>query len=156
MDPLNQSSVAPAPASPEAVPGIPDTTSSTELSQEQMKTNLQDMMSKIDEKYSQFKTQKFASDNMIKKQKGEALRQLFDFFQSKGVDPNNPEDIKAYLDNIKEKRPELYAQIEQAIQTILGDEDITTTSPSDMSEIPSDSIANNMNINQNEASQKTV
>lgn len=155
MDPFNQSPVAPAPASPEAVPGIPNTASSTELSQEQMKTNLQDMMSKINEKYSQFKTQKFSSDNIIKKQKGEALRQLFDFFQSKGIDPNNPEDIKAYLDNIKEKRPELYAQIEQAIQTILGDE--PEVAPSPAAEIPSTlDEANNMNINQNEAPQETV
>lgn len=154
MDPFNKTSVAPAPISPEAVPGIPNETASTELSQDQMKANLQDMMSKIEEKYKDFNAQKFSSDNNLQKQKGEVLRQLFDFFQSKGIDPNNPEDVKAYLDKIRQNNPELYAQIEQSINTILEDEPETMLPPAEMPSTLDE--VNNMNINQNEASQETV
>ena len=160
MDPLtpNQSSVAPAPASPEAVPGIPVDGAQAELSQEEMKKNLQDLMAKIEGKYQEFNTQKFSSDNKTKEQKGEILRQLFDLFQSKGIDPNNPEEVKAYLDKIQASNPELFAQIEQALQSILGDDqagmEANAAAPTDVA--PGGAPVDNMNINPNEAPQENI
>ena len=93
-----------------------------ELSQEQMKSNLQDMMSKIDGKYQDFNTQKFSSDSKLKEQQSEVLRQIFNLFKSMGVDPSDPAAVKAMLDKIKTINPALYQQIESAMIGILGNE----------------------------------
>jgi len=90
------------------------------LSQDQMRTNLQDMMAKVDGKYQEFNAQKFSSDNQSQEIKSQVLRELFDLFESKGIDPNNPEEVKEFLDTIKQNNPELYQQVEQALKTLLN------------------------------------
>lgn len=142
MDPIQESapSFAPAPKSPVGVVG-----GGAGLSQEQMKGNLQDMLSKIDDKYKEFDDSKFSSDNLASKKKSEALSELFSILQSKGIDPNDPEQLKAYLDEIQSTNPELYKQIVGGINAILGPQEGTEALPSD-----------NMNINQNEVSQENV
>ena len=120
MDETNLSNLAPAPASPEAVPGI-GASASPELSQEQMKGNLQELMGKIESKYNEFGAAKASADNASKTSKSEMLREVFDLFESQGVDPNSPEEVGAFLDKIKETNPEIYAQIDQALRSLLGD-----------------------------------
>jgi hypothetical protein len=142
MDPNQEPapSFAPAPASPEGVVGVEGG-----MPQEQMKANLQDMLSKIDNKYKEFDDSKFSSDNIAAKKKSEALSELFSILQSKGIDPNDPEELKAYLDDIQSRDPELYKQIVGGIEAILGPQEGTEALPSD-----------NMNINQNEVPQENV
>lgn len=140
MDPLN---VQPAPASPPAVPVGEETPTSSGLSQEQMIANLQGLMEKINGKYQDFNSDKFSADNQIKEQRSQSLQQLFDLLQSAGVDPSNVEEVKAFLDSMKEKNPELAQQFEQALQILLGQEE----APSD--EVPEES--QNMNINTSDA-----
>jgi DNA-binding TFAR19-related protein (PDSD5 family) len=93
----------------------------SELTPEQMRSNLQDLMSKIDGKYQDFKSQKFAGSAKEQDIKSSVLRQLFDLFVSKGVDPNSPGEVKAFLDNIKRVNPELYQQVEQALMMLIND-----------------------------------
>ena len=131
MDPLNQNSVPTFPTPPV---GAPVANQSPELSQDQMKANLQDMMGKIDGKYQDFNSQKFASDNKLKEQKSESLRQIFDFFQSMGIDPSDVEEVRVFLDKIRKTNPELSQQIEQALASLLDEEEmepITEEFPSD-------------------------
>ena len=131
----------PAPSSPASPAGIPST---PEISQDQMRTNLLDMMSKIDGKYQDFNSQNFSSNNSLQDQQGQLLRDFFDLLQQMGVDPNNPEEVEAFLDKIKQQNPELSQQIEQALQTLLGEE----ITPVDTGEIPqnTDIIPENINI----------
>lgn len=134
----------PAPASPMSVPGIPET---PELSQDQMRANLTELMDKIQGKYGDFNAQKFASDNKVKEGQSSILRQIFDLLESAGVDPSNPDQVKAFLDKLKMQNPELATQFETALQSILGpDEEMGTEEPVDTEgAMPSD----NMNINTN-------
>lgn len=137
MDPLEQ--MQPAPESPVSPPGV---TGTPELSQDEMRKNLQYMMAKIDASYQDFNTQKFSSANKVQDQRSQLLRDLFDLLQSMGVDPSIPEEVKAFLDKIKQENPELYQQIEESLQTLLGEE----VAPVENGEIPQ----TNMNINKYE------
>lgn len=132
------------------------TPSETGLSQDEMKTNLQDLMSKIEGKYQDFNTQRFSSENKLKGQEGDALRVLFDLFESAGVDPSNPEEVRMFLDNIKQNNPELAQQLEQVLQSILGEEQpelIPAEAPASIEE----GAGTNMNtINPNEAIQQNL
>lgn len=122
MDPLNQSSLPPVPASPEGVQGGP---TGAQLSQTEMSASLQNMMGDLDGKYSEFQDAKTQADSDSEEQKNDILRQLFDLFQIQGVDPADPEAVKAFLDKIKQENPEVFAQIEKALQSLIGGESAT-------------------------------
>ena len=173
MDPLTQQvppQQAPQPVqNPSTGPDVPSTPASAGLSQDQMKANLQQLMSKIQSKYQDFSTQKFSHNVQMQKQKSKSLRQLFDLFQSQGVDPNSPEEVKSFLDKIKGNNPELYQQLEQALLVLIGGQpggpsaevpDTSTpaipgTPPiTDLS--PTNVPATNMNMNQNASPSQNV
>lgn len=138
MDPLNN--VQSAPESPEKVPGVPmtDTLVPPAANSEEMKANLADMMAKLDGKFQDFNSNKFSADNQLKDQQGQTLGILFDLLEKAGVDPSNPEEVKAFIENIKMQSPELGDQLEQALQVILGEEEVSSE------QVP---VENNMNIN---------
>lgn len=147
MDPLQQSPIAPPPVSPVEAGAAP-----TNLSQEQMVASLQDLMEKIQSKYQNFNSQRFASDNKLNEMKSEALRAFFDMLQNVGIDPNSPEQVKAFLDKIRETNPELHSQIEKALNELLGEEEAIETG-----EISQNGMTpENMNINKNEAVQESI
>lgn len=157
-----QAQVAPAPASPAEVPGIPATPAEGEMSQEQMKANLQDLMSKIDNKYQDFNVQKFSSDNKVKDSNAAALRMFFDMLQQNGVDPSNVEEVGAFLEKIKANNPEVFKQIESILQTLIGGDTTSTegvVTPDAGAGVPpvaGAEVPPNMNINTNEPPQQNI
>lgn len=126
MDPIEQN-VVPAPMSPETVPSVEANLNNEnpeeELSQDQMRSNLADMMAKLEVGHQNLTSQSASSDLKVKQYRNEALRQVFDILEQAGVDPTDPEAVRAFLDNIKTENPELAMQIEEIIDSILGDED---------------------------------
>lgn len=108
--------------SPTAMPVATSAPAPEELSQAQMRSNLQNLMGKIDSKYKDFSTQQFSSAANLKEQQSEVLRQIFDLLKSMGVDPSNVEQVKAFLDKIKQTNPALFQQIDSAMIHILGSE----------------------------------
>lgn len=125
------------------------------LSQEQMKGNLQDLMSKIEGQYQDFNSQKFAADNQLAEQQSMSLSQVYDLFESVGVDPNSVEEVQMFLDKIREQNPELAQQLESTLSAMIGEE----TTPQMGAEVATEQEApleNNMNINNYETPQKTI
>lgn len=111
-------------ARPQAAPGGPagvPTDQTIGMSQDEMKGNLQGMLSQLLSKYSDYKAKHAAIGAGLAEQKGNMLSDLFDFFKSIGVDPNQPEEISAYLEMLGEQSPELRAQLEKLLQRALGD-----------------------------------
>ena len=158
MDSINQP--APAASAPPTSMAAP-IAAEPQMSQEQMKANLQEMMSKIEAKYQEFNTQKFSSNNKIKEQQGETLREIFDLFKTNGVDPSNVEEVGAFLKKIGSTNPELFKQVETALASILGEDLLApigaenstgdVVPPED--NVPAEGavpLDNNMNINTNE------
>ena len=149
MDPIEQpapvaSEFPPVQASPEAAPGMPETGEA--LSEGEMRTNLENAMAKLKDKYSQFSDQKFVADNQQNKRRSDALSELFTLLEARGVNPENPEEIRAFLDKLRQSNPEIADQVEQAIKALLGEEEQTEVSTEGTAEVPED----NMNINTNE------
>jgi uncharacterized protein YfkK (UPF0435 family) len=160
MNQINPLDTQGQPQSPQEVPGIP---TGGELSQDQMRSNLQGMMSKIENKQQDVNSQSFLSEFDLKKQKGESLRQLFDIFQSMGIDPSNAEEVGAFLDKIKKNNPELSQQIEKILSSMLEEGDSSgiplESTPEVSQEVPqgtlppTDPNMGNMNMNNAESSQ---
>jgi len=148
------SNVAPVMPSPTEVSGI--SPEQGEMSQDEMRSNLEAMMSKIDTKYQDFKTQKDSTETSIQEQNNETLRQFFDILQQAGIDPSNVEEVRGFLDKIKASNPELYQKIESALQSIIGDESVDQNSEEIIGETPVDSSQLNMNINNNETPQENL
>lgn len=141
---------SPAPASPATVPGVTDTVGQTDLSQDQMISNLKELMSKIQNKYQDFNSSKAISESKIMQSKSQSLREVFDLLQSSGVDPSNVEQVQEFLDKIKENSPELYQQIESILKDIIGGDVINEEATVDNGEIPQNietMPSENMNIN---------
>lgn len=132
-------------------PGVEAAPSSSELSQDQMRGNLQDMMSKIEGEYRNFNSQKFASDNKDLANKSLMMRKLFQMFKSMGVDPSDATALKNFLEQLKQSNPEVYQQVEAALEAILGDnpQDTPQTAGTTPTAIANDAPINNMNIDPN-------
>lgn len=147
MDPLNTQPVPDQTLTPEGE-------QQGELTQEQMRSNLEELMGRIESKYQDFNSERFSSDNQIQDQKNQSLRDLFSYLRSVGVDPSNVEEVRAFLDKMKEQTPELAQQFEQALQILLGEE----ISPEQNSvEEPNPNEEQNMNINiPNEETQQNL
>lgn len=96
-----------------------------ELPQDQMKANLQDLANKIDAKYQDFNSQKFATGNKIELQKREALKEVFNIMGEAGIDLENPEDVRLFLVSLKEKNPELYQIVESSLEELFQEENNT-------------------------------
>jgi len=112
-----QPPISPPEAMGESVSGTPGG-----LSQEEMRTNLEDMRAKLEGGYQNFNSQKFALNNETKAMQGSLLQQIFDFFQSVGVDPSSPEEVQQYLNKLKSDSPEMAQQLEVLLQRALGEE----------------------------------
>jgi len=152
MDPLQQPSIAPAPVSPPEAPGIPGQENQPELSQEQMRGNIQGLMSKLQTKNQDLEAQQLSSGNNMDKAKGEALRELFDILENMGIDPNNVEQVGAFLNKLKENNPELHQQVESSLESLLGDK--TLDEPTEGTPEMDPSL--NMNINTNATPQENI
>lgn len=92
------------------------------LSQEQMRANLQEMAGNIESKYQDFNSQKFASKNKLELKKREALKEVFDIMETAGIDLNSPEDVKMFLDSLREKNPELSQIIESSLEELFSED----------------------------------
>jgi len=91
-----------------------------ELSQEEMMSNLQGLAGKIDEKYQDFNSQKFASKNRLDTRKRDALKEVFNVMLEKGINLENPEDVRNFLDTLRETNPELYQIVEGSLEKIFA------------------------------------
>ncbi len=155
-------------------------TNNTMLSQDQMKANLQDLMSKIQVKKDQLDTSMFDINKTVKESNSVLFGEVYDFFTKNGIDPTDPEAVKAFLDKIKATQPDVYQMIESIINQLmegssqndptnplgnstgapttdttgaanLGSEDgITSLGGADLGQ------SNNMNINTNDQPQQNI
>ena len=90
------------------------------LTQQQMVNSLQSLMSNIEGSYKNFQHQQTVSQSGMTLQKSDVLQQLYDLFQTQGVDPSNPQEVRNLLDKVQSNNPQTYQQIEQSLQSLLG------------------------------------
>jgi len=90
-----------------------------EMSQDEMRSNLSDLMAQIEAKYQDFNSAKFSADNKNADANAQALKGVFDMFENLGVDPEDPAQLQTFFDNLRERSPEIADQVEKAIQSIV-------------------------------------
>lgn len=116
-----------------------DMPNGTNLSQEEMKANLQGLMSKIQSKMSEIGGIDLAVDSKIKQANGESLRMIFDILRQNGVDPSDIESVGKFLEKIRTNDPEAASKLEEILGSLIGEE-------------PTD----NMNIINNDTAQQEI
>ena len=140
VQPIGQQFADTAPTQqPASVPGV-----QPELSQEEMQQNLSDMMAKIDSVFLDMNSGNASNAEELQAQKDVMLKEVFDLFIKMGVDPNNVEQVREFLDGIKANNPELYQKIEKALGELIGEDNQTGETPE------------NMNINTDENLQQNI
>lgn len=140
------------PESPTEVPGIADPNMTAAMSQEEMKANLQGMMSKIEALNNQNKAGSASLEIQNQKDRSAALQQIFELFQQNGIDPGDVEQVKAFLAKIQQSNPELASMVEKALVSILGEEGGEVPPTEGEVALPQD----NMNINPNEQTGQNI
>ena len=85
------------------------------MTQDQMKANLQGMLSQLMSKFNQAKSIHADTAEEIKAQDTQMLGDLFDFFESIGVDPSSPDEVNAFMEKLAAQSPELAQQLQSLL-----------------------------------------
>ena len=99
----------------EARPPASPTDKGGGLTQDQMKANLQGMLSQLMEKFSQAQAIHATTSQEIKAKDAQMLGSLFDFFESIGVDPSNPDEVASFIEKLSQQSPELAQQLQSLL-----------------------------------------
>ena len=115
--------------------------SGPEMSQEEMRADLDRSFQDVENQNNALETKKFTSRNKIKNQKIELLKQLYAMLEEAGVDPNDPESIKNFLTELEERDPDLVTLFEQAFNGLSPDSQPTEGGPTEESaEVPGEGM----------------
>lgn len=100
------------------------------LSPEEMKQNLGTAADSLQSSYRDLNTKKIGSSQKIEKTRVETLNKLFDMLEKYGIDPSDQEQLSAFVEELKNINPDVYAYFQRAIQDLLnGEEDPSQTTP---------------------------
>ena len=92
------------------------------LTQDEMKQNLQDLMSSTDSKMRDVFAKKFQSDNIVEEKRQMELKKVLEMMQELGVDVHDPESINQFLMKIQEANPDMYEIIVDALNSLMSGE----------------------------------
>ena len=136
-----------------------DTTPQSPLSQEQMRTNLDNIFSKAGQKYQAFKggeatpegamTAPALDGPMETAPVSDDLQKVFAFFEENGVDLNSEEAVRAFMDKLKVEQPDVFKEIETILLAAQGGGapgEVPPAADMNMGGMP----PTNMNMNPNE------
>ena len=96
------------------------------MSEEEMLADLQQLMDKINNEYSNYSQEKRRSKTMTEKGKEEAVNKIFEILASAGIDGSDQEQVNAFLEELKQKNPEMHELFVDAINGILGESEEMT------------------------------
>ena len=72
--------------------------------------------------YSKWQSMRFALGNKANEAKRDQLRQVFQVFQSKGINLNDPQAVKGYLEQLRQESPQNYQALSSALDYLLSNE----------------------------------
>lgn len=115
-------------------PGMPA------MSQEEMKTELDRMLTKVNDKEQSVKTKMSVDKFKFDAMKANLIRSLFEMLQKAGVNPGDPTSIKDFLSQLQQRDPDLYSIFEIAFNDLMDfgaeQQPMPPTGMSEMSGIP--------------------
>ena len=72
--------------------------------------------------YSKWQSMRFALGNKANEAKRDQLRQVFQIFQSKGINLNDTAAVKTYLEQLRQSSPQNYQALSSALDYLLNNE----------------------------------
>lgn len=99
----------------EAMPG-----GASAMSKEQMVADLESKAAELNSKNSNLKAKEISDSNITDEARSSLLRDLFDIMKKAGVDPANPESVRAFLEKLSETDPDLFEVFEIAFNNLTG------------------------------------
>jgi len=97
-----------------------DQTQEGEMTPEEMKADLQQLISKVDSKYQNFNSLRDQEKSSDKDMREKILNQVFETLAKSGVDGSDPQQLNTFLEKIKTTSPELYQFFSEAITSLMG------------------------------------
>ncbi len=104
--------ISPVPQSPQG-PQVPE---------EIMRAELESKMADIKSREGALQSSKIVNENLTRENKIQLIKQLFAKMTEAGIDPKNPDEIKQFLDALRNKNPDLYTLFENAMNELLPDQ----------------------------------
>ena len=83
------------------------------------RAELEGMLGELGNKRAEFNATQFASKNQSENAREEALMQVFKVMKENGIDPNNIEEVKAFIDELQQTNPEMYEAFVKAFEMLL-------------------------------------
>lgn len=105
-----------------------------QMTQEEMKVDLENTFNKIEDKEREVNSQEFLGKNSLEELKKELFQHLFEMMKGLGVDPNDLESINKFLTELRVKEPDLAEMFEMAFNDVVGEEELATPEPPQMVE----------------------
>lgn len=106
---------------PQDIPpmGMPEAPGGADVGPEK-RAELQNMLGQLGNKRAEFNATQFSSKNQMESARQEALMQVFKVMQENGIDPNNLEEVKAFIDELERTNPEMYQAFVKAFELLLS------------------------------------
>ena len=99
---------------PQQMPNAPELASPDQLQE------LQTLLGKVKDAQAQLVTKRVIKKNEVNSMQKQLMNSFFAMLQSNGVDPSNPESIKAFLAELEKRHPDLLELFMQAFQDLNG------------------------------------
>ena len=80
------------------------------------------LMAKVQSKYGELNSLKFAWDNQNVAKRNDILKVIFDAMRKAGIDPSDPASINTFMQMVQQESPDLYELFVEAINNLLGPE----------------------------------
>ncbi len=84
------------------------------------KQELVQLLSKVKQEYSKWRTMRFGVQNQSNEFRKAQLKEVFQILQARGVDLNDPKSVAAFLEQLKKTAPQHFDAITKALDYLLG------------------------------------
>ena len=118
--PPNQQQVVPASPVSNSIGATPNIEGVSVPMTPEHKAELQQLLSKVKQEYSKWRSMRFGVQNTSNEMRKEQLKQVFQILQAKGVNLNDQKSVAAFLVNLKQTAPQHFDAITKALDYLLG------------------------------------
>ena len=102
------------------MPGMPGGAPMDDMSEEEMRADLDSTLSDIKNKRGAVNAEFYVSKNKLEAAKGEMVKSIFDILKNVGVDPTNLESIQAFIQQLETEDPDLLQLFNMAFDALAG------------------------------------
>lgn len=97
--------------------------STSPLTQDEMRANLSNMSDMADNAMRDLYAEKYRSDNKAEASRVENLKKVLEMMKQNGIDPNDPNQIQQFLNQLQQSNPDMYEIFVDALNTLMSGEE---------------------------------